>query len=175
MLCYQDTFAANCRIWLPCVVITDSKHQLLLHSDWSCCLQSCSLHAYMKSCCTGLVFQQYGRKMLPHVWPSYCRNITQAQARYGSYFHRVLFSGTLQRQQRTCVTLKRVSLTSLERLLMHHQTLPAARSTGSPRSPNKYADSLVDTFFLCVYSANRIVWHGQTAVEVSSCAEGCQD
>ena len=97
--------------------------------------------------------------------------MTQAQARYGMYFHRVLFSGTLQRQQRTRVTLRRVLFTSLERLLLHHHTLPASSSTGSPRSPNNRTDVPVESFFLCVYSANRIVWHGQTLVEVTVSAE----
>ena len=94
------------------------------------------------------------------------RHITQAQARYGGYFHRVLFSGTLQRQQRTHVTLRRVTLISLDRLLLHQQEAGPARGTSSPRSPMKHGDAAVDTFFLCVYSADRIVWHGTTAVEV---------
>ena len=99
--------------------------------------------------------------------PDFCfRHLTQAQARYGGYFHRVLFSGTLQRQQRTQVTLKRVILISMDRLLLHHPAAGHARGTGSPRSWSRHADDAVDTFFLCVYAADRIVWHGVTAVEV---------
>ena len=94
------------------------------------------------------------------------RHITQAQARYGGYFHRVLFSGTLQRQQRTHVTLRRVILLSMDRLLLHQQAAGPARGAASPRSPAQHADAAVDSFFLCVYAADQIVWHGTTAVEV---------
>ncbi|KAL3154694.1 hypothetical protein ABBQ38_011243 [Trebouxia sp. C0009 RCD-2024] len=98
------------------------------------------------------------------------RRFTKAQAQYGAYFHKVLFSGTLQRQQRTKVTLRRVSFLALDRLLLHQQAPGAARGSGSPRSPaatdaQDKQQGKRDTFFLCVYAASRIVWHGTAAVE----------
>lgn len=103
------------------------------------------------------------------------RRFTRAQAQYGAYFHKVLFSGTLQRQQRTKVTLRRVTFLALDRLLLHQQAPGPARGTGSPRSPPQHSTAADahdkqqgkrDTFFLCVYAASRIVWHGTAAVEV---------
>ncbi len=38
------------------------------------------------------------------------------------------------------------------------------------RSPNRRTHVSLDTLFLCVCSANRIVWHGQTPVEVKPSA-----
>lgn len=89
------------------------------------------------------------------------RHFTKAQAQYGAYFHKVLFSGTLQRQQHTKVTLRRVTFNALDKLLMHQQ---APGGTSSPSLPSQYTAATESTFFLCVYAASHIVRHGVAAV-----------
>ncbi|KAL3142161.1 hypothetical protein ABBQ38_002519 [Trebouxia sp. C0009 RCD-2024] len=74
------------------------------------------------------------------------RHFTKAQAQYGAYFHKVLFSGTLQRQQHTKVTLRRVTFNALDKLLMHQQ---APGGTSSPSLPSQYTAATESTFFLC--------------------------
>ena len=94
------------------------------------------------------------------------RHFTKAQTQYGAYFHKVLFSGTLQRQRHTKVTLRRVTFNALDKLLLHQQ---ASGGTSSPCLPSQHTTAAVDQqqlYFLCVYAASQIVWHGVAAVEV---------
>ena len=92
-----------------------------------------------------------------------CRRPTPAQFQYGKYFRTVLYTGVLQRQHRTQVTLDKVYLLNIEQLLLHLPVTALPRATGSPRSPTKL-QSLDDTsdikLFMGVYSANEIVWQG---------------
>ena len=81
----------------------------------------------------------------------------------------MLFSGNLQRQQTTRVTLRKVLLISLDRLLLHYQAVPSGKSSSSPRWLPKLADRPAETF-LCVYVNGFIVWCGQSNMEVSSYA-----
>ena len=93
------------------------------------------------------------------------RHFTKAQVQYGSYFHKVLFSGTLQRQRHTKVTLRRVTFNALDKLLLHQQ---ASGGTSSPCLPSQHTTAAgpQQLYFLCVYAASQIVWHGVAAVEV---------
>ena len=119
-----------------------------------------------EGCCT--VFQQYSQ-MLHCLLSLLCcccfRHFTKAQAQYGAYFHKVLFSGTLQRQRHTKVTLRRVTFNALDKLLLHQQ---ASGGTSSALLPSQHTTAAVDQqiYFLCVYAASHIVWHGVAAVEV---------
>ena len=92
-----------------------------------------------------------------------CRRPTPAQLQYGKYFRTVLYTGVLQRQHSTQVTLDRVFLLNIEQLLLHLPVTALAKASGSPRSPTKLQsfDAISDIkLFMCVYSAGAIVWHG---------------
>lgn len=75
----------------------------------------------------------------------------------------MLYTGVLQRQHRSEVTLDRVFLLNIEQLLLHLPVTALPSNTGSPRSPTKPHSLEASTdikLFMCVYSASEIVWSG---------------
>lgn len=116
-----------------------------------------------------MVLEQYSQMLhwlLRLLSCCYLRHFTKAQAQYGAYFHKVLFSGTLQRQRNTKVTLRRVTFNALDKLLLHQQASGGTSSALLPSQHTTAAEDQQQVYFLCVYAASQIVWHGVAAVEV---------